>query len=153
MASATNKLTLLWRDNKGKIGRMVLLVAAAVIDPSGGAIDTVRAAIAAIAKAYNYQASLSFSATVSDTGALGVYADNEDKMQLRFKDEDGKVHCYLVPAPLASCFDASGEVVNPADTNVDALIGAITTHAKTKTGRDIVTFLGGRRIRRDRKAA
>jgi hypothetical protein len=151
MASATNTLTLLWRDNKGKVGRMVLLVAAAVVDPSGGAIDAVRAVIAAVSKAYNYQASLSFSATVSDTGALGVYADNEDKLQMRFKDEDGNVHSWLVPAPLDTCFLADGETVDVEDSGVDAYISAITTLAKTKSGRDIVTFLGGRRIRRDRK--
>jgi hypothetical protein len=153
MASATNVLTMLWKDNKGKIGRMVLLVAAAAIDPSGGGIATVRAAIAAVVKAYNYQASLSFAATVSDTGALGVYADNEDKVQMRFKDEDGETHSYLIPAPLASIFDADGETVNPANGAVDTFISAVTTNVKTKSGRDIVTFLGGRRMRRDRKAA
>lgn len=147
----SNQLTILFRDNLGKVARMGILVAAAVIDPTGGAVGTFRAAIAAITKCLNYQASLTFYAAYADTAVAGSFTDNEDKAQMVFTDAAGEAHAFKIPAPLESLFLSDKSTIDAAAGPVASYVTWMLANAKTKNGLALVSFRGGRRIRKDRK--
>lgn len=147
----SNALTINWYDVGGVAAKMTILVAASVLDPSGAAAATITAAIAAVSKAVSVARTLSFYASVSDTAAQASYGDNEDKAALKFKDEDGQYHVYEIPAPLSSIFLADGKTIDSANSAVLDLISVVTGTCVTKAGRAITSFVGGKRVRKDKK--
>lgn len=153
MADASNKLVISWRDVAGKLCTTAILIAAATIDPSGAAVSTLVTAMSALSKAASYARTLSFYGSVSDTAAQADYGDNEDKAELIFSDEDGGIHKFLIPAPLATLFTSDLKTVDATDTLVSDFVGFVTGTMTTRAGRAITTFRSGKRVRRDRKAS
>jgi hypothetical protein len=82
-------------------------------------------------------------------GAASVYQDVEDKAQLVFTDTLGYMHRYQIPAPKAAGFDTDGETVLASETNMAALITALTTYTYGRTSDTApLVYIGGIRIRR-----
>lgn len=147
MASATNRLYLVFRDNWGLAAKVAICVAAAVVDPSGAAVAAIRAAINAITNNKGTSASIGISASVADTASDGAYEDVEDKATFVFADANNQAHTFRVPAPKETIFDEEGAFVDPLDPAVVVYTGAVMTNCVSKGGAALVTFLGGHRIR------
>jgi hypothetical protein len=147
MPALSNTFSINWKDAAGKVARCAFLVAAATVDPT--ALTAFRTAIAAVSAAYSYVGSLSFYASYSDTAAAGSFADNEDKALMKFSDADGNAHCFKIPAPLESIFDTDKETV--LASAVTDYTTAMLALGVTKAGRPLTAFLGGKRMRLDRK--
>lgn len=148
----SNRLSLLFTTYGGVTTKVLFLVGAAVIDPSGAAVAAIRSAIDVVSTTLGYKASIGIKTPVADTPANGDYEDVEDKMALSFRDENGLTHTFYVPGPLDSCFLSSdNNTVNPADGNVAALIAGILTNVRTAGGNNMSSFLGGTRVRKKNK--
>jgi hypothetical protein len=148
----TNRLSLAFTTYGGLACKIVVLVGAAVVDPSGAAVAAIRSAIDVVSTTLGYKASIGVKADVADTPANGDYEDVEDKMALTFGDENGMTHTYYIPSPLSTCFLATdNNTVDPANASVAALIAGILTHGRTQGGNDLTTFKGGTRVRKKNK--
>lgn len=152
--AATNRLSLLVQTYGGITAKIAVCVAAAVVDPSGAVVASLRAAYAQISAALAYKASMKKSANNTDTPTNAPYEDVKDKMVLRFKDANGNLHKYKFPSPKESCFLAANKnKVDPADTATAALISHFLALVKTKGGEPLVSYVGGTRERVKRKKA
>lgn len=143
---AANRVTVLVRTYGGTVAKVLALIAAAVIDPTGAAVTAIRGAIDALSSAKITGASISKTAPASVTPASGVYGDDQDKAFLTFKDANGQHETYRISSPNANIFDADGNVL-PAASGMPAFITWVTTNAKSASGAAITTFIGGKRGR------
>lgn len=143
----SNRLTLNWVDIAGKVAKVAVLVAAAVIDPSGAVVTAIRNAIAAVSRSKNNKATLSRPSAGTGAASDGVYEDIEDKAVMTFVDANGKTHNFKLPAPKAAIFMADKQTVDKTNALVIAYAGAMTDNARTHEGASLITFVGGRRIR------
>lgn len=107
--AASLRISFIFRDAKGQIGRMRVLIGgatnAAVLTSAGTLTTDLQAATNA------------HVSTNVDSAASHVYGTNaefpnvEDKAQLVFADTTGNLHRYQLPAPLLACFATDGETV------------------------------------------
>jgi hypothetical protein len=147
--SATNKLVTVWRDYRGQIAKLTLFVAAAVVDPSGVAVQAVRDALALISTAVNTRASLTFTDIYAGAAAVtGPYQDDQDKLALTFRSVNNTTHTFLIPAPLAAMFDTDNpDELDYTNVDLDALIDSLLALATTPDGDAMDEFLFGERRR------
>lgn len=111
------------RDNAGNIAKAVILVAAAALDPSTGAVNAIATAIAAISAAISprQETGSQDGESPGDVGD-GPYSATEDRMDLTYLAADGSTGTFEIPAPLATNFNADRTTVNMTDSNVVALV-------------------------------
>jgi len=141
------KLGFSFRDAKGQVARMRVLIGdatnAAVITDQ----NTLRGHLAAVSNA-SVLTSNNPAATPT-YGTAATYVDVEDKARLFFKDPLGGIHRFEVPAPKAAVFKADQQTVDNAQTDMAALITDFATfvygHA---TDTAALAYLGGFRARR-----
>lgn len=131
----------------GTIVRCAVLVAAAVVDPSGAAVTAIRNAIEAISTTKQTKASITQPGTYSTTSAAGAYEDDQDKATFTFLDAAGEYHSFRVPAPNAGIFLADKMTVDLTDAGVIAFANYVTANFKARTGAALVSLVGGKRIR------
>lgn len=67
------------------------------------------------------------SAGTAPPPASAIYPSVTDGARLQFGSSSGARRALTIPAPLLSDFKTNSNVVNPADTNVSALIAEIVT--------------------------
>ena len=150
MAANSNSLTMTWEDVGGYAVRIGVLVAAAVVDPSGAAVIAIRTAIAALSAAKNTRASLGFEGPIADTTTPGAYNDVEDKAAMTFLDSNGQTHTWRIPGPNPNIFLGT-DVVDVTNPQVIAFVNAVKNHSVTRGGATLALFKGGRRIRHKRE--
>lgn len=145
--AASNRLVLMCKTYGGFAVRIVILVGAAVIDPSGSVVAAIRAAIEAICKVQITSASITATGAYSLTGASGAYEDDQDKASLTFVDAVGKYHTFKVPAPKPSIFLEGDNIVDLDNTAIQAFGAYLVANFKSRTGAALVRLVKGRRIR------
>lgn len=145
--AAANRLVLTNTTPGGKAVRIVILVAAAIIDPSGAAVTALRAALVAITNLFTNGASITAPGSYSSTSASGVYEDDQDKASMTFIDSVGKYHSFRVPGPKATIFQSGTDLVDLTNAGVIAYAGYITENFVAPTGAALVSLVRGRRIR------
>lgn len=145
MAGLWTRASVVLRDNAGNICKVVFLVAAAAIDPSGGAVAAIRTAIVAITKAVSPRAETGASVgeTVTGVGATD-YGTAEDRAILTFSAADGSTEVYEIPGPINACFIAGSDEVDKTGTAILAVIDYITANGLSKFGQDL-TYVKGKR--------
>lgn len=147
--AGTNRVAVLLSTYGGVLTKVVVCVAAAVVDPSGAVVAAIRAGIASVTTALGYKASVGVGQNISDTPANSDYEDIEDKAALTFSDVNGNHHTYYIPSPVSSMFDpTNNNDVNSSDADVAALISGMLTYVKTAGGDDLVRYVGGTRVRK-----
>lgn len=146
--AAGNKLTIVLKSYGGTVGRVAILVAAALVDPSGAAVTAIRAALDALSKAKSTRASINKPLAQATTSAAGVYSDDQDKMVLTFKDAASKYHNFKFPAPKVECFfEEDTDIVDTSQADVAALIGWMLANLNAPSGVALTGCVGGSRIR------
>jgi len=135
------------RTYGGTVARCAVLVAAAVLDPSGAAVTAIRTALDAISTTKQEKASITQPGNYSTTSAAGAYEDDQDKATFTFLDSAGKYHSYRVPAPKESIFQADRETVDLTNADVTAFAAYVTGNFISQTGASLVSLVGGKRIR------
>jgi hypothetical protein len=149
MAGVWTRASILLRDNAGNIARVAVLIASAGIDPSGGAVAAIRAAIVAITKAVSPRAETGTSdGTGSGTAATSDFDAVEDRAELTFAAADGSTMLFEVPAPKTTCFlSTNTAIVNPTGTGMASYIGWIEDNAVSKYNQSL-KFVKGIRSRK-----
>jgi hypothetical protein len=128
--SAWERASILLRDNGHNICKCVVLVAAAAVDPSGGAINTIATAIQAITKAISpRQESGGTAAGSGSTPGTSAYQTIEDRMILTYNFIDGSTGTYEIPAPKTAMFIAGTDLVDATNASVIALNGWLADNA------------------------
>lgn len=145
--AAANRLMMVVRTYGGFAARVVMLIAAAQTDPSGAAVQAIRAALEAIAKLQTTSASTTQTGNYSSTSAAGAYEDDQDKASLTFLDAVGKYHSFRVPAPNPAIFQSGGNLVDLNNAAVQAFASYVITNFRSKTGAAFTSLVRGRRIR------
>lgn len=144
---AANRLLIMCRTYGGPVARCAVLVAAAVLDPSGAAVTAIRTALDAISKTQQTKASITAPGNYSSTSAAGDYEDDQDKATFTFLDSAGKYHTFKVPAPNAAIFQANKMDVDLTNASVIAFETYVTLNFISKTGASFVSLVGGKRVR------
>jgi len=139
-------VTILCRTHGGKICKVLCLIGAAIIDPTGAAIVAIRNVIDALSSAKITGASISKTATANVTSATGVYGDDQDKAFLTLVDANSQHETYRIGSPNENIFDEDGQVL-PAAPGMPAFISWVTTNAKSASGAAITAYVGGQRGR------
>ncbi len=145
MAGAWTRASIVLRDNAGNICKVVFLVAAAAIDPSGGAVDAIRTAIVAITKAVSPRAETGASAGQSISGVTAAaYGTAEDRAILTFSAADGSTEVYEMPGPKPGCFISGSDEVDRTYAPIGAVIDYIASTGLSKFGQTL-TYVKGKR--------
>lgn len=144
---ASNRLKVLCQTYGGKAVKITLLVAAAVLDPSGAAVSAIKTAIDALSKVGILGASISQPGSYSTTSAAGAYEDDQDKGDFTFIDSAGQYHTWRVPAPNPAIFLADNTTIDLTNAAVIAFAGYVTGNFNSPTGASLTQLVGGRRIR------
>jgi len=149
MAAFWTRASILLRDNGANICKCIVLVAAAAIDPSGGAVAAIRAAIVAVTKSASPRAETGAQAgpAGATTTGNGAYCNSEDKAVLTFRGDDNSTYNYELPAPKETIFIAHSDVVDPADAALLAFTNWISANCKGSFGQAL-TFVRGVRVRK-----
>lgn len=147
MAANSNSLSLSWRDVLGNVAKVVILVGAAVLDPTASTVTTLRAAYAAICIALGYRATIGVPADVADTPTDSAYEDTQDKAVMTFRDSNGRFRNFKVPAPKPAIFLTDKITVDLANGDVTAYASAVTDNCVTAAGAAITSLVHGRRTR------
>lgn len=143
----TAKLVVLVKTHGLKVAKVVILLAAAVVNPTAQAIQALRAAIEAACSTATKRCALVASAPVTDTLTVSDYNTVQDKMLLTFVAESGAKIQYRIPGPKAVCFLPDSDKVDVTAAPVAALITAIKNNALARDASVITDCLGGRRMR------
>jgi len=149
MASLWTRASILLQDKGANICKCVIIVAAAALDPSGGAVAAVRAAIQAITKALSSRAETGTQAGAAGASVAGTgnYCNVEDRAVLTFRADDNSTYNYELPAPKATIFLPGSDVVDPADVALKAYTDWIAANCVGSFGQPI-TFVKGERTRK-----
>ena len=86
----------------------------------------------------------SFNRAQKPAGPLDTYAHVYQAGEFFVGDGGLERARISIPTPLTSDFQADGITVNPADTNVAALISAVEAHCAGSSGGSLNEYLGGR---------
>jgi hypothetical protein len=142
-------LNVLLQDNAGNIAKVVITVAAAVVDPGGTVANAVRAAIVGVTKALSPRAELGTEAGASggSSAGTGPFSAIEDRAVMTFRADDNSTLNLEVPAPKALMFTTGTTVVDPTQTDVAAWITFLELNACSLFGQPI-TFVKGERTRK-----
>ncbi len=137
------------RDHAGNVAKVVCLVLAAAIDPSGGAIAAIRTAIIAITKAVSPRAESGVQSGEDASGvATSAYGSIEDRATLTFAAADGSTEVFEIPGPIASSFvSGSDQVAYPGSTPMASVIDYIVGNGVSKFGQAL-TFVKGTRTKK-----
>ena len=147
MALPTNRLILLFNDHRSKIAKVAILVAAAVVDPTGEAVAAIRAAIKALIRADSPKADIKRHEPVTDTVTDSALESIEDRAVLRFACAgNGNVVKFTIPSP-GDIFLDDGVTVDPDNVGVAAFILFALDKMTDHTGSAITSYLGGSRYR------
>lgn len=117
-----------------------------ITDPGPAAIA---AAIQGVTSGRVYRTSLVAEAPYSGTPAVAGPYDSRDKIVLKFRDADGGRVSVSIPAPIEDTLEADDSTVDLADPLVAAVVTAVTTYARSKSGAAIVSAIRGYRTRRN----
>jgi len=138
-----------FRDAKGQVAKVRIIIGAA----TPAAIETDAADFTtksqAVSNAHVYQTVDPAPINKRTYGTSAEYNTVEDKMQLTFTDTVGNLHRFEIPAPKSASFLADQETVNPAQTDVAALVTAIGTYVYGRYNDTApLAYVGGVRVRR-----
>lgn len=148
MAGIWTRASVLLRDNAGNIARVAVCVAAAAIDPGGGAIAALQTAMVACTKAFSPRAESGASrGETKAASGTGSFAAVEDRATLTFSGADGSTMTVEMPAPKDACFIAGTAIVDASETHIKAVIDAYIALGVTKYNQDL-TFVKGIRTRK-----
>lgn len=155
-----------YRDNKGNVARVTMF---ASIQGTAVATDvrTLMVSIGGLITPLTWAALQSANGPWSEYGVAqygahnsgGAYESVIDKAVLVFQDAAGTLHRYEIPAPKVSIFKADKITVDPANTDVAALIAAMSgtpgtnsAFVTSRSGNFLANYMGGfykaRKIRR-----
>lgn len=149
MASLWARASILLQDNAGNIAKVVVLVAAAAIDPGGTVIQALQAAMQACTKAFSGRAesgTQAGAAGATDAGT-GPYSAIEDRAVLVFRAADNSTMNYELPAPKAICFVPGSDRVDETQADVASFISFIEINCVGKFGQEL-TYVKGERTRK-----
>jgi hypothetical protein len=153
MASAWVRASILLRDQAGNIAKAVVLVAAAALDPSGGAVAALRAAIQAVTKALSPRAE-----TGSESGpsggtspGTGDYDTIEDRATFTFRADDNSTMTYELPSPKPAIFVTNSDRVDLTNADVLAFTDFITANCSGRFGQTINVVKGHRTRKKQMK--
>jgi hypothetical protein len=148
MAGAWTRASVLLRDNAGNIAKVFVIVAAAALDPGGGAINALQVAFQAITKAISPRAESGTSnGETHGSPGTGSFAAVEDRATLTFSAADGSTMLFEIPAPIDACFTAGTDQVDPSAGAIAALIAYIEGNTRSKYDQAL-TFVKGTRTRK-----
>lgn len=148
MASLWTRASILLKDNAGNIAKVIVLVASAAIDPSGGAVDAIARALQALTKAASPRRETGTEKGEATAEAVaGHYGVVEDRMVLTFRAEDGSTEVFEIPGPVDECFVANSDRVDPDAAPSLGVISFITDNAVSLFGESLV-FVKGFRSRK-----
>lgn len=146
---ATLPVTYGFRDSKGQVAHMRVIVGAATVAAVYTNIVALGTLIAAVTNASVFNNLDANQADKESYGTTATYPDIEDKMVLTYKDAIGHLHRYQVPCPKSAEFLTDGETVDQAETNMAALNTAFNTYVYGFFNDTApLTYLGGTRVRR-----
>jgi hypothetical protein len=148
MAGVWTRASILLRDRGGNIAKVAVLVAAAALDPAGGAINALQIAFQAITLALSPRAeSGTARGGAGGTPGTGSFAAVEDRATLTFAAADGSTMLFEVPAPVDACFITGTDIVDPDGIAIAAVISFIQDNTKSKYNQAL-TFVKGKRTRK-----
>jgi hypothetical protein len=153
---AVYKTVMGFRDVKGKLGYTTFWTNAISLAAARLIADTTAAAFAALS--YANQETVNGASKVQvvniQRGANNPYKNIEDQVELVFSDDRGGFHRYRLGAAKSTLFQADTVTVDPTNAGILALRAAIeNTGICGKGGINLMTFIGGRRVRAKTKRA
>lgn len=148
----SNVLELLFEDDNGKHASMKFFIDNTETDPAAGAAAAISTAAQNISNSALYETNILIVAEDADAGdpTTGPYDRASDKAALTFSSADGTPVILQIGAPDESIFLDAWEV-NPANSDVVALVDAMTTNAVTQEGSAILGLRKGNRRRPPRR--
>lgn len=148
--ASARKYSWTFRDDKGQTARMRALLGGASIAAIDADANTFDTHLQAVSNAFVSRVD---SPTINHTyGTNADYETVEDKAQLTFTDPDGLLHRFQVAAPKSAIFLSDGETVDPANSDIVALVGDFGSFVYGRsTDVSPLVFVGGVRIRRKLK--
>lgn len=146
---ATLPVTFSFRDSKGQIAKLRVIVGAATVSAAYTNIVALGALVAATTNASVYSNLDSNRNDKITYGTTASYPDVEDKAVMTYRDAVGQFHRFQIAAPKAVSFLTDGETVDSTETNIAALNTAFNTYVYGfLTDTAPLTFVGGTRVRR-----
>jgi hypothetical protein len=144
MATVWQRASVLLRDNGGNIAKIFLQVAIAASDPGSGAVHALQLALQALTLATSPRAETGGTAGPSGTvPGASDYGSVEDRAVLTFAAADGSTMQFDIPGP-GAIFKSDNITVDPANTDVAALITWIQANTVSKYNQAL-TFVKGLR--------
>jgi hypothetical protein len=147
MPAALQLISYRFRDAKGNVARMSVVIGDATPTAVEADAATLKGHLQAVSNAHVSIVLTDY--TDQAYGTAANYLDVEDKAVMTFL-ADGQLHRFQVPAPILGIFLADQETVDPANAAVVALAGDFTTFVYTRgvTPSLMSSFIGGTRARR-----
>lgn len=146
-AAPTKKLVLGVIDFTGKIATTEYWVDATEDDPASGGCAELTEAVQGISAGWVQTVSLQATAVNDTPGspATGPYDNVQTKLDLEFQCADGSTVTLQLPGPLASTLGSDNYHVNPAASNITALVNAMKTNGRSASGSEIIGLANGYR--------
>jgi len=136
-----------FRDSKGNVAHMRFLIGAATVAAADGDAVTLLGHLQAISNAHVSRVD-AFTPDYA-YGSTAEYETVEDKAAMTFLDQQGKLHRFQVPAPIATDFKTDKETVNSAQADVANVITDIGTFVYGAIAdTSPMAYVGGIRVRR-----
>ena len=146
--ASTSYASYSFRDAKGQVSKMRLLIGAASSSALVTAIEAATPLLQAVSNAHVYGVTIN-SQPDHTYGVQADYQDVEDKANLTFLDYRQAIHRYQVPAPKTVEFKTDQQTVDSSETNMAALIAFFAASVYgTPADTSPLVYSGGLRIRR-----
>lgn len=142
--SIWTRASIAFTDNKGRIAKVLICVAAAAIDPSGGAVDAIRAAWITISAALSQRAETGGTGAGAGSATSGETGTVEDRLVATFASPDGSTTMFEVPGPIQTMFLPDSVEVDPANAAFIAWKNYVQTNFKSQYGLAL-SFVKGKR--------
>jgi len=148
---APNPYTIFTADYNQDLARTGAWVASTTTDPT--TLAPLMLKLVGITSSQEYKHAIGNRQVLTTAAATANPYDAADKVRLEFTDSAGNAQFLVLPGPKASIFLPDDETVDPADLDIIALVAQAIIDLKGRGGEDYVTYVSGRRIRRQRRAA
>jgi len=147
--SWTNKVVIHFSTYGGAYAKTAVMVASAVIDPSGLVVGAIRTAIAAVQTCVSDKATIVAKGRQNNTTTDAAYENAEDKCTLELLDVEGSAHCWKIPMPKTDLFADDMESGLVAEPPLSTLVSAIGGFSVSRGGSPLLVGTAkARRIRR-----
>lgn len=147
---APNPYTIFNDDNNGAESRTGSWIDSATTNPT--LLEPLLLALIDVTSGRVFKHAIGNRQVLAFPAAIANAYDVADKVRMQYTDEFGNAQFETFPAPKVGIFLPDGETVDKDDLDVIELNVQVLANLKGRGGEALSTWVGGRRIRRQRRA-